>query len=219
VNSVAVVATLVLSMGSALADSPKRGEPIERPGIAGVTAPRDLVKAPPIYPEAARLRRISGVVLLEAVITKSGLVESLRVLRSVDPLLDQAAIDAVRHWEYTPARKDGRPVPVYLTVTVNFTLTNDPKPPSVLGTWHSAPQRAWLVVLPSELAFQCRLPEGTQPLRSTGVFHDRAIEWRSHWATAGISGSGSTVTLTQGEQVLILESTVESLPKECRSPF
>jgi protein TonB len=43
------------------------------------------------------------------------------VLRSI-PLLDQAAVDAVRQWEYTPSRLNGVPVPVVITVTVTFTL-------------------------------------------------------------------------------------------------
>jgi len=46
---------------------------------------------------------------------------NLRVLRSV-PLLDQAATDAVRQWEFTPTRLNGVAVPVVMTVTVNFTL-------------------------------------------------------------------------------------------------
>jgi protein TonB len=75
----------------------------------------------PVYPDIAMRARISGMVILEAVIDAEGRVAHVRVLRSV-PLLDQAAIDAVRQWEFTPTRLNGVAVPVVMTVTVNFTL-------------------------------------------------------------------------------------------------
>ena len=51
----------------------------------------------------------------------NGKVQNARVLRSI-PLLDQAALDAVKQWEYTPTLLNGVPVPVIMTVTVQFTL-------------------------------------------------------------------------------------------------
>jgi TonB family protein len=57
----------------------------------------------PIYPQVAREARREGVVILEAVIDASGNVTSVRVLKG-DPLLDQAALDAVQQWKFTPAR-------------------------------------------------------------------------------------------------------------------
>ena len=61
------------------------------------------------------------MVILETVIDANGGVESVRVLRSVS-LLDQAAVDAVKQWRFTPAMLNGQAVPVVMTVTVNFTL-------------------------------------------------------------------------------------------------
>ena len=75
----------------------------------------------PVYPDIAMRAHIGGMVILEAVIDAQGRVVNVKVLRSV-PLLDQAAIDAVRQWEFTPTRLNGVPVPVVMTVTVNFTL-------------------------------------------------------------------------------------------------
>src|SRR5262245_6698535 len=63
--------------------------------------PRKIVDVHPVYPEVARLARVEGTVVLEAVLDTSGTVTQLRVLRSV-PLLDQAALTAVRQWRYTP---------------------------------------------------------------------------------------------------------------------
>ena len=63
-----------------------------------------------------------GIVILEAVITDGGTVEDLRVLKSVDPILDDAARRAVLQWRYEPATLNGRTVRVFLTVTVTFSL-------------------------------------------------------------------------------------------------
>ena len=75
----------------------------------------------PEYPELARKNRVQGVVILEAIIGADGKVEDARVLRS-NPLLEQAALAAVRAWEYTPTLLNGTPTPVIMTVTVVFRL-------------------------------------------------------------------------------------------------
>jgi len=62
------------------------------------------------------------VVIIEATIGPTGAVTDTRVLRSI-PLLDQAAIDAVKQWQFTPTTLNGQPVPVIMTVTVQFTLS------------------------------------------------------------------------------------------------
>ena len=68
-----------------------------------------------------RAQRVEGVVILEITVDGTGRVRDAQVLRSV-PLLDQAAIDAVRQWEFAPTLLNGAPVPVIMTVTINFTL-------------------------------------------------------------------------------------------------
>ena len=75
----------------------------------------------PVYPPHARSARVEGSVILEAVIGPTGRVTDVKVLRSA-PLLDEAAMEAVLQWEYTPTLLNGVPVPVVMTVTVNFTL-------------------------------------------------------------------------------------------------
>jgi protein TonB len=87
----------------------------------GLRPPAKLKDVMPVYPDIAMRARISGMVILEAVIDAEGRVANVKVLRSVR-LLDQAAIDAVRQWEFTPTRLNGVAVPVVMTVTVNFTL-------------------------------------------------------------------------------------------------
>ncbi len=83
--------------------------------------PRKIVDVRPAYPDIARKARVEGTVILESVLDTSGNVTQLRVIRSV-PLLDQAALDAVRQWKYTPTQYGGRPVSVLMTITIRFTL-------------------------------------------------------------------------------------------------
>jgi TonB family protein len=78
----------------------------------------------PVYPPIAQAARVQGAVIVEAVIGVDGSVTDARVLRSI-PLLDEAALDAVKQWEFTPTLLNGRPVAVIMTVTVNFSLTTD----------------------------------------------------------------------------------------------
>jgi protein TonB len=61
------------------------------------------------------------VVIIEATIGVDGAVQEAKVLRSI-PLLDSAALDAVRQWEFSPTLLNGEPVPVIMTVTVQFML-------------------------------------------------------------------------------------------------
>ena len=75
----------------------------------------------PVYPPEAQDAKVSGLVIIEATINAEGNVSDARVLRSI-PMLDQAALDAVKQWRFTPTLLNGAPVPVIMTVTVNFTL-------------------------------------------------------------------------------------------------
>ena len=86
-----------------------------------VKAPSKVKDVKPVYPPTAREARVQGVVIVEAIIDATGHVADARVLRSI-PLLDEAAVEAVQQWEFTPTFLNGAPQPVVMTVTVNFTL-------------------------------------------------------------------------------------------------
>jgi len=75
----------------------------------------------PKYPADAQAARVQGVVIVEARIGIDGKISNARIARSV-PMLDQAALDAVMLWEFTPTRLNGQLVPVLTTITVQFTL-------------------------------------------------------------------------------------------------
>jgi protein TonB len=91
-----------------------------------IKSPAKVYDVRPVYPDIAKAARVSGVVILEVRVAPDGTVEDAMVLRSI-PLLDQAAIDAVRQWRFTPTLLNGQPVPVMLTVTVNFTPDKEPE--------------------------------------------------------------------------------------------
>jgi TonB family protein len=89
--------------------------------VGGQVRPPIRVKeVAPVYPAIAQSARVQGDVVIEATIDEEGKVADARVVKSV-PLLDQAALDAVRQWEYRPSLLNGVPTPVVMTVTVKFT--------------------------------------------------------------------------------------------------
>lgn len=92
-----------------------------------VKPPKLIREVPPVYPEEARKAGVEGVVIMEATTDTYGRIAAVKVLRSI-PLLDQAAIDAVRQWVYEPMVIDGKPREVTFTVTVRFNLDKDEKP-------------------------------------------------------------------------------------------
>jgi TonB family protein len=95
--------------------------------LAGTAKPKLLTKVKPVYPKEALEKRIQGVVILEAVSDKSGKVKAIRSVSSPDPTLTQAAIDAVKQWEYEPYVVDGAAKQVLFTVTVSFALDPEDK--------------------------------------------------------------------------------------------
>jgi protein TonB len=98
------------------------GWPTDPVRVGGhIKTPAKVRDVRPVYPPVAEQARVQGVVIVEAVIGPDGRVASTRILRSI-PLLDEAALDAVRQWEFTPTFIDGVAVNVIMTLTVNFTL-------------------------------------------------------------------------------------------------
>ena len=96
-------------------------------GLDGVTNPRLIrtTSVAPKYPEVARRRKVEGRVILQCVVRKDGSVGDFKVLQAPGQGLgfEEAAISAVRLWKYEPGLKDGKPVDVYFTIVVDFTLS------------------------------------------------------------------------------------------------
>jgi periplasmic protein TonB len=88
----------------------------------GVSAPSLIKKIEPEYSEEARKAKYQGVVVLGLVVDSQGRPKDLRVQKSLGMGLDQKALEAVRQWVFEPAHKDGKPVPVLISVEVAFRL-------------------------------------------------------------------------------------------------
>jgi protein TonB len=115
------------------ASQPSSGEPFTLSGshskeptaplpIGGDVVSAKLLKSvPPVYPPAARSQRVGGDVKIDALIDVSGNVSTMKVI-SGPTLLHQAAMSALKQWKYEPAKLDGNPTPMHLTVIVQFRL-------------------------------------------------------------------------------------------------
>lgn len=100
--------------GDAAASAPRRVG-------GGIEPPRKIKDVRPVYPAGALSDQSRGTVVIEAVVDIDGRVSDARVLQSV-PALDEAALVAVRQWEFVPSRLNGAPVAVIITVIVQFTI-------------------------------------------------------------------------------------------------
>ncbi|HEY0872373.1 MAG TPA: M56 family metallopeptidase [Vicinamibacterales bacterium] len=133
------------AIGGAGAMLPPPTQPIDAEGAirvgGNIKTPTKIKDVRPVYPELALAAKVAGMVVLEIRVGPDGNVEDARVLRSI-PLLDQAAIDAVMQWRFVPTRLNGQPVPVMMTVTVNFNPNGgqDPAPAPVLEAIEVRPQ-------------------------------------------------------------------------------
>jgi TonB family protein len=88
----------------------------------GVSQPTLIAKVEPEYSEEARKAKWQGVVALQIIVDESGNPTNIKVIRSLGLGLDQKAIEAVMKWRFRPGMKDGKPVPVFANVEVNFRL-------------------------------------------------------------------------------------------------
>jgi TonB family protein len=84
--------------------------------VSGVTA-HLLKKVVPVYPAMMRSAAINGTVVLDAIIHSDGTIGDITVLDSSGPAFEQAAVAAVKQWQYTPIPYEG-----IVTVTLNFTM-------------------------------------------------------------------------------------------------
>jgi periplasmic protein TonB len=92
-----------------------------RPG-SGIEPPRLLREVKADYTEDARRRSVSGDVVLEIVVRRDGSVGDIRIMHGLPGGLNDRAVDAVRQWRFTPARRQGVAVDVVVEVAVEFKL-------------------------------------------------------------------------------------------------
>ncbi|HEY3130791.1 MAG TPA: energy transducer TonB [Acidobacteriota bacterium] len=118
-NAVVVGAPPVVRLPPPPAPLPQRRAPIRV--SSGAIAAKLIDRVDPIYPPLARQARVQGIVVLQILVDEQGNVREVTVI-SGHALLNQAAIDAVQQWRYTPTYLNGAPVAVKATITVNFVL-------------------------------------------------------------------------------------------------
>jgi protein TonB len=98
--------------------------------VAGdVVAPKKITDVKPVYPAIAKAANVQGVVIMEARIEPDGSVSDARIIKSI-PLLDQAALDAVKQWRFTTPLANGEPTAVLTTVTIDFRLPAEERTPA-----------------------------------------------------------------------------------------
>jgi len=90
--------------------------------VSTLEPPKPIKKVDPVYPEVARKAGVTGAVILEVTTDKKGNVEKVVVLKSQSSMLNQAAVDAVKQWEFEPFYSKGEPVYSVFTITVLFKL-------------------------------------------------------------------------------------------------
>jgi protein TonB len=89
---------------------------------SGVVQGLAISQPQPVYPPIAKAAHVQGVVVLHAIISKTGTIENLNVI-SGPPMLTGAAVDAVKRWRYKPYLLSGEPTEVETTINVNFTFS------------------------------------------------------------------------------------------------
>ena len=110
-------------------EKPRR-EPVRVGG--GIKAPKIVFEFKPAYPPAARQQAVQGLVLMEITVNEKGEVWGARVVRG-EPLLQDAALKAVRRWRFSPALLDGIPVPVLCFVELEFALDRAAEPAGIVA--------------------------------------------------------------------------------------
>ena len=113
-------------VAGALVAGPQTQDPPLKPG-SGVSAPTIVRETKPSYTPGAMKRRVTGLVALELVVEIDGSVSNVRVARPLDPELDDAAVAALRQWQFKPGMREGKPVRVAVEVEMSFALQGEPR--------------------------------------------------------------------------------------------
>jgi TonB family protein len=122
-SAVLFIVCVILVVNVAAAQEPVPSKPGN-----GVSMPKLIKEVKPSYTAEAIRARIQGIVRLEIVVKADGTVGDVRVVQSLDPLLDSEAIKTAKQWVFAPGIKDGVAVPVAVQIEMTFTLKDDRGP-------------------------------------------------------------------------------------------
>jgi TonB family protein len=112
---------LLVASGAYAHQQQSHEQTVYKPGN-GVTAPRLIKEVKPRYTAGAMDRKVSGLVVMTCVVETDGTPADIQVTKALDADLDQAAIDALKEWRFSPGRKDDKAVRVQIEVEMTFTL-------------------------------------------------------------------------------------------------
>ena len=117
----AAVVTCLAAVPAAAQGQQAAGDPIYKPGN-GVTAPVIVKQVKPQYTADAMRAKTQGTVTAACVVETNGKVGDVKIIKSLDPGLDQEAVKAVKRWTFKPGKKDGKAVRVRIELELTFTL-------------------------------------------------------------------------------------------------
>ena len=117
ISAIMAVALTVPRLARGQANEPD--EPVFDLG-AGITPPKVVHQVNPKADSGGKGFRISGTVLIGLIVNSRGIPVNVHVVKSIDKEIDQTAVEAVQEWRFDPARRDGKPVAVRVTVEIRF---------------------------------------------------------------------------------------------------
>lgn len=198
----------------------ERPEPGEEPvrAIGEIKAPRLIKRVEPVYPEDAYKAGVGGLVILEATTDIYGRVGSLKVLRSI-PMLDQAAMDAVRQWIYEPMVINGKPRGMIFTTTVTFDLDGG----TVISKEYTTLTRGGIVLRGKPLRITSEIQQPKMIKRVEAVYPQIARQARVGGtviveATTDINGRVLTVKVLRSIPLLD-QAAVDAVKQWVYEPF
>ena len=114
----AVILAVTL-LGQSSDDAGKSDELVYEIG-PGVTPPRVTKQVNPKYSESSRGVRVTGLITIEVIVSSQGTPKNPRVIKGIDDEVDHAAVEALKQWRFTPAKKDNKAIAVRVVVEIDF---------------------------------------------------------------------------------------------------
>jgi TonB family protein len=111
--------TTQLSTGSSVQNY---GKPISGQTGGGVSAPVPLITPEPEYPIEQRKARVGGICLISLIVDADGIPQNLRVVRGINEVLNEKALETVAKFRFKPAMKGKQPIPIMMSIEINFRL-------------------------------------------------------------------------------------------------
>lgn len=175
--------------------------------------PRMIKKVEPVYPEPARQARVEGVVILGVRTDESGRVVKVKIYKSKDPLLNDAAVDAVKQWIYEPLFIDEQAREAVFTVTVRFKLKSDKKTEKIVGGVVGGVIEGDAVSQAPRLIKKVE-PKYPEELRKLGIQGEVVLE-----VTTDIFGKPSKIKVTSSESSLLNPPAIDAVKQWIYEPY